>query len=307
MYQSRHPLILYQYKVGNISYFSPQAPWNSLSFFTLSSSEKTSSTHFPSTAFRLPFNKPVLDAEVLRDLINDALAFDDVLTRDWLSTLLLLPNLGNTDKTTPVTYIDRDTFVMLEKDFGVQRVFVDPSFYLPRGVALRGLSIKVDRLFLPPKFSKPLNGPYLTKVCHDQAEIDLWPVYRLYSDVFRTFLFGTYRVPKNEEDLERGFTYKTFRHLDDRGYLLIPVPSRLYTLRLDNGVSGQRIGVKGELSTCIQRINDTSDMYDIRGVPTSAGSRAYGELHKPVDASASSLLRLENLGGLFVGKTKSAP
>ena len=46
-------------------------------------------------------------------------------------------------------------------------------------------------------------------------------------------------------------------------------------------------------------------MYDIKGVPTSAGSRAYGELYGPSNTSASSLLRLEKLGGIFVGKTKT--
>ncbi len=48
------------------------------------------------------------------------------------------------------------------------------------------------------------------------------------------------------------------------------------------------------------------DVYDVRGVVTSAGSRPYGEVWGEAKTTASSILRLEELGGHVVGKTKTA-
>ena len=48
------------------------------------------------------------------------------------------------------------------------------------------------------------------------------------------------------------------------------------------------------------------DIYDVSGVVTSAGSRAWGEFTGKASQSASSIQRLVDLGGMLVGKTKTA-
>ena len=50
----------------------------------------------------------------------------------------------------------------------------------------------------------------------------------------------------------------------------------------------------------------TTDIYDVKGVTTSGGSRAYGELYGPANSSALAVSRLLELGGTLVGKTKTA-
>lgn len=49
----------------------------------------------------------------------------------------------------------------------------------------------------------------------------------------------------------------------------------------------------------------TIDLYDVKGVPTSAGSRAYGEMYGPANQTAVSLRLLDPEMGVFVGKTKT--
>ena len=48
------------------------------------------------------------------------------------------------------------------------------------------------------------------------------------------------------------------------------------------------------------------DIYDIKGVTTAAGSRAYGQLYGKRNESAVSIDGLVQLGGQIVGKLKTA-
>jgi len=243
-----------QYKVGDVSYFSPtHSPYISLPVTGPRESKSLSDSAFPSAALRLPLDQAVLGPDRIRDLINDMLAADDVLTEDWLQTLFLLPDQDNVCNAASMTFINRDTLLMLESEFGVKRVLVDMTFILPRASALRGIDIEVDRLFPPTAVPTNIRGPYLARQSMDKnAEVDLWPVYRLYSDTFRAFLYGLYEVPRARGVPGQSVTYQAFRHLDNQGYNMIPVPSRLYDLSVPNGVSGERIGVKGESTRLIQ-------------------------------------------------------
>jgi len=83
-------------------------------------------------------------------------------------------------------------------------------------------------------------GPYFSRSLGNS--LDLLPVYRLYPDDYRTFLFGIY--PLNDQSGR----YGTLRRYDIHGNLLIPVPSRLYIRAGELGIRGQRIAVKGESS-----------------------------------------------------------
>ena len=83
-----------------------------------------------------------------------------------------------------------------------------------------------------------VRGPFLATRDHSGKSVLLLPVYRLYPDLFRTFVSGVY--PTNDR------SYRQLRAINKQGYNLIPVPSRLYSRCDDKGAFGQRLGVKGE-------------------------------------------------------------
>jgi Asp-tRNA(Asn)/Glu-tRNA(Gln) amidotransferase A subunit family amidase len=74
----------------------------------------------------------------------------------------------------------------------------------------------------------------------------------------------------------------------------IPIPSRHYypeDFALDRPLFGMRVAVK--------------DIYDVRGVRTTAGSRAYTKLQSPATRTADCIEKLISLGAVIVGKTKT--
>lgn len=74
----------------------------------------------------------------------------------------------------------------------------------------------------------------------------------------------------------------------------IPLPSRHYFDQPsdEKPLSGKRIGVK--------------DIFDLRGVPTSASSRDYSAFYGAADSTAPVVQRLIDAGAVIVGKTKTA-
>jgi Asp-tRNA(Asn)/Glu-tRNA(Gln) amidotransferase A subunit family amidase len=50
----------------------------------------------------------------------------------------------------------------------------------------------------------------------------------------------------------------------------------------------------------------TQDIYDVQGLQTGAGSRAYAETYPVAAANSVPVQRLMDLGGVIVGKTKTA-
>lgn len=48
------------------------------------------------------------------------------------------------------------------------------------------------------------------------------------------------------------------------------------------------------------------DIYNLHGVVTSGGSRAFGDLYGAANETAFAVAKLEHLGAVIVGKTKTA-
>ncbi|EFQ25674.1 amidase [Colletotrichum graminicola] len=115
-------------------------------------------------------------------------------------------------------------------------------------------------------------------------KLSLSKVQLLYPDTYRTFVTGTY---------ESNGTYKSFTQAEiNSGYPLIPVPSRLYSIEDRRPLAGQRIGVK--------------DIYDLEGIQTTAGSLSYVAVNGVARKTAPALQRIIDLGGIVVGKQKTA-
>ncbi|KAL5583890.1 hypothetical protein FOVSG1_015241 [Fusarium oxysporum f. sp. vasinfectum] len=118
----------------------------------------------------------------------------------------------------------------------------------------------------------------------DGKSLNLSKVLRLYVDTYRTFVVGIY-------DSGAGYSALPYT-MSEWGAPSVPVPSRLYSIEDDRPLAGQRIGVK--------------DIYDLEGIQTTAGSLAYASIHSKAEKTAPALQRIIDLGGVLVGKQKTA-
>ncbi|WVQ67782.1 uncharacterized protein L199_005987 [Kwoniella botswanensis] len=222
----------------------------------------------------------IFTSQHLRPLIESYLRQDDVLTQSFFNTVLLHPE----DKSTKFN-IDISALVYLMREMDTKILILDGNLQInlsSPGTGLPSLSIHtVPSGSLPDRTA----GPYLARSQIFGNEIDLFPVYRLYADYYRTFVSGVYPLYD-----ELG-TYKALGKVDESGNQMIPVPSRLYPIGSEKPLAGERVGVK--------------DIYDIKGLPTTAGSRTYTSWRGTVNSTASSIVKLQNEGAVIVGKAKT--
>lgn len=124
------------------------------------------------------------------------------------------------------------------------------------------------------------NGPYF--LTSSGAVHQAWRLYSDFADTFSETLFpaadGTFlTLPAN---------------LPGQA-LAVAVPSRLYyTKKADKPLAGVRLGVK--------------DIFDIAGIRTSNGNRAWYRLYPPANESALVVQRLVDAGAVIVGKMKTS-
>jgi hypothetical protein len=127
------------------------------------------------------------------------------------------------------------------------------------------------------------SGPYFL---HPDGSIT-W-AYRLYDDPNFAFVES---VTPGEDGAFVPVTGSTGDRAN--GAVSIAVPSRLYFPEPteQRPLEGKRLGVK--------------DIFDVKGIRTSAGSRSYFALGKIADQTAPALQSLVDLGAVIVGKTKT--
>ncbi|KAI0168748.1 amidase signature domain-containing protein [Pestalotiopsis sp. NC0098] len=123
-------------------------------------------------------------------------------------------------------------------------------------------------------------GPYLLSKSTHALHIP----YRLYSDSQGAFSQGV--IPG-----VNGSFAAIPASLPGASTITVGVPSRLYYLRDERPLAGIRLGVK--------------DLYDLRGVKTGAGSRAYYDLYTEANTTAPAVQRLIDAGAVVVGKMKT--
>jgi Asp-tRNA(Asn)/Glu-tRNA(Gln) amidotransferase A subunit family amidase len=160
--------------------------------------------------------------------------------------------------------------------------------------ALNVRHLYLSENILPPKLKGvqftqikggPLSGPFFATASAKASRLDLHSVYRLYKDVYETFLFGAIPNPK-------GGWFPTNITLDDSGHQYIPVPSHLSALAQSLPLSGTRFALK--------------DIYDAQGLKTGAGSLAYARVYPEANTTAPSIQRLLDLGATMVGKVRTS-
>lgn len=212
-------------------------------------------------------NVSSITQEVLKDLIDEYVSQDDVFSPSFLDAVYITSSI-------PSARLHRSAKDYLDR-INVRHVIIDRSISLP----LLGSSkiTRTDMNLEPGTYYAARSG----------NSISISTVYRLYEDTYRNFLYGTY----SSEDSSGTFSSldSTFASFD---YPAIPVPSRLYSLNDDRPLAGYRVAVK--------------DLFDMKGLITSGGSRAWAYISSPAEATAPSLQRILDLGGVLVGKYKMA-
>jgi hypothetical protein len=123
-------------------------------------------------------------------------------------------------------------------------------------------------------------GPYFLSV-----EVGtVFQAFRLYPDVQGAFTQGILPDGKNS------FTALPAA-VASIGTATVAVPSRLYyTQTVSQPLAGVRLGVK--------------DIYDIEGVKTSGGNRAYYDFYPPANATSPIVQVLVDAGAVIIGKLK---
>jgi Amidase len=125
-------------------------------------------------------------------------------------------------------------------------------------------------------------GPYFMAATSG----DVHMAYRLYSDFAGAFTESLFALP------EGNFTTLSAA-IPGTESLTIGVPSRLYhTPSAQKPLAGIRIGIK--------------DIYDVAGVKTGDGNRAYYNFYPPAAANSVVVQKLVDAGAVLVGKQKTS-
>lgn len=194
-----------------------------------------------------------ISSDVLQSILARYLDEDDVYSAEFLAGLYIT----STCKSNPTIQLSAFEFI---ESTGCAKILVDPRIVATAGKVtfVAGLSD------LEP-------GPYLAKLAGDEAS--LFFAYRLYQDRYRTFVFGAY-PDISGQDLYKALPDVLTEYQDP----LIPVPSRIYSWSDPRPFAGLRIGVK--------------DLYDINGLQTAGGSRAWAEITPIASRTAPSIQRI---------------
>ena len=164
------------------------------------------------------------------------------------------------------------------------------AFYLqgPEGVALADdarrfvHSLKPQLVKFAPFSPNPLpDGPYFA------TRYGLHRAWRLYDDFTNSFTLAS--VPSDQSpDIYEPLAAKSGSQL---GGISVAVPSRLfYTPTAEKPLAGYRVAVKDE--------------YEINGLITTYGSRAYAKTYPPANKTSGVIQSLIDQGAIIVGKTK---
>ncbi|KAJ5352581.1 Amidase [Penicillium brevicompactum] len=164
------------------------------------------------------------------------------------------------------------------------------AFYFqgPKGVTLADdarrfvHSLKPQLVKFAPFSPTPLpDGPYFA------TRYGLHRAWRLYDDFTNSFTLAS--VPSDESpDIYEPLAAKSGSQL---GGISVAVPSRLfYTPTAEKPLAEYRVAVKDE--------------YEINGLITTYGSRAYAKTYPPANQTSGVIQSLINQGAIIVGKTK---
>ncbi|KAK3072590.1 hypothetical protein LTR53_006544 [Teratosphaeriaceae sp. CCFEE 6253] len=212
-------------------------------------------------------NASTVTEQTLQTMLQSYADQDDVYTSDFLESIYMAGAAS----------VDASALAHLAS-VNVSQVLVAAGTHIASGFKTSPVVDGGNLSTLPP-------GPYLATFA--RSSVSFAPVYRLYEDTYRDFLCDAYDSGKGD-----GSFTALDRSLPSFGYPVIPVPSRLYYLNDPRALAGQRVAIK--------------DLFDMKGLITSGGSQAWAYISEPANATAPSIQRILDLGGVLVGKYKLA-
>lgn len=267
--RTQHDAVFFQ--LGDISYLADtKSPSLTLDAGgkTLSDRRvKAEKDNIPITV--LSVNESTITGDTISTTLESYKDSDDVFTEDFLQGIILT-------STSPSAKLDISAEKYLN-NLDLDLLIVDRK--ISSGKTLRRSSQSNDLL------SKLAPGPYLANV-GKEGSMSITSVYRLYVDTYRDFLYGAYAENQTGTYTAVDVSYPAF------GYPAIPVPSRLYSLHDPRPFAGYRVAIK--------------DLFDMKGLVTTGGSRALAHIRSPATETAPSIKRILELGGVLVGKYKLA-
>jgi hypothetical protein len=217
-----------------------------------------------------PLSRNFLDAQI--DAFKQ---LDDVWTEDFLQNLFV----GYTNDI-HAFFDDSGKEWLLEK--GVRNLYLTKSIQKPTFKKANDLGIReVDDV--------PIHGPWLIRTrAFYRNLIRAYPVYGLVEDDHDAFTVGA--LP---DHVHGGFMATNFTLETKPGAHYIPVPSRLAAWSgMSQPLLGMRFAVK--------------DIFNVKGIPTGAGSVSYRRTYGKAETTAPSIQRLIDLGATLVGKTRTS-
>ncbi|RDL36007.1 putative Glutamyl-tRNA(Gln) amidotransferase subunit A [Venustampulla echinocandica] len=204
--------------------------------------------------------------EVFRSLVANYTATDDVFNTGFLQAIYL-KHVGSSPATVKYPLGAALT------QYGT-KLFMPARAYTS-SVKSQGQTFTGWRTEIPagPYFMSPRTG-------------NVYQAYRLYSDEQGAFTEGL------KPNADGSYSVLSAAVPGDHSPT-IGVPSRLYyTKTADKPLAGVRLGVK--------------DIYDIKGVKTGNGNRAYYDLYPPRAATCPAVQRLIDAGAVIIGKMKTS-
>ena len=212
-------------------------------------------------------NTTAITQQTIEDTLAHYTKLDDVFSPNFLEVVVL--------RSTVIGATIESSAIYTLRGLGMQHLIADNSI---AETSHSGVVTDLQQIDLP-------SGPYLLTSRGGRCAFST--VYRLYPDHYRDFMHGIYDTGD-----ESGSHTTLYTLVGNIGDIAILVPSRLYSLHDTRPFAGYRVAVK--------------DLFDRKGLITSAGSRALASISLAAESTAPSIQRIVNLGGVIVGKYKTA-
>ncbi|KAB8233020.1 amidase signature enzyme [Aspergillus alliaceus] len=207
----------------------------------------------------------------IKRTIQDYIDQDDVFNLAFLEAVLLQTATEGVIEKQAIDYL---------RSLNVSTIFVPPKVTIPSGASIGTVTI------VPESQNQHVEGPFVAAL--KENAFYLYPVWRLYSDLYSVFLQGSYD-PGDGSGIYRAVGAQNTKFFEQP---LIPVPSRIYSWRDPRPLAGARVGVK--------------DLFDVKGLQTTGGSKAWTHITPFANVTAPAIQRIIDLGGHIVGKQKLA-
>ncbi|KAF2748794.1 amidase signature enzyme [Sporormia fimetaria CBS 119925] len=223
-----------------------------------------------------------LSSKTLESIVNQYRAIgDDVWSEEQFMDCLFVQS--SKKSRTKVDHSSLSRFIDKNK---VSDVFVSKAYNV------KGLKTKAAVSSVPTNYDLP-NGPYVVSLSDRGQELDVTPVYGLHEDAWEAFMSGS--IPHNAV---AGSHLTLQVSIPGTRAPAIIVPSRIGSVMASKESSKQSSPLAG-LRFAVK------DIFHVKGLKTSGGSRAYYQVYGPQNYTTETVEKTLTGGAQLVGKTRT--